>query len=167
MESSSLQNGKWKRKRYKEEDGVVPTSPSTPPSSPNRVARAPKCPRSFSPHENRRKGANLPHQRTLAPGGKVSPQSGIEQTGGKTGSYRPAVSSYRQAVRNRGAWLALGWRLTGGLFHLALASCRQALPVDIFLLLLAILGHSLIWIFGQSFPSTKRTQKMGISGIFR
>jgi len=24
---------KWKRKRYKEEDGVVPTSPSTPPSS--------------------------------------------------------------------------------------------------------------------------------------
>jgi len=47
MESSSLQNEKWKRKRYKEEDGVVPTSPSTPPSSPNRVARAPKYPRSI------------------------------------------------------------------------------------------------------------------------
>jgi len=109
----------------------------------------------------------LPHQRTQAPGGRVSPPGGIEQTVGKTGSYRPAVSSYRQAVRNRGAWLALGWRLTGGLFRLALASCRQALPVDIFLLLLAIPGHSLIWIFGQSFPSTKRTQKMGISGIFR
>jgi len=25
---------KWKRKRYKEEDGIVPTSHSTPPSSP-------------------------------------------------------------------------------------------------------------------------------------
>ena len=25
---------KWKRKRYKEEEGVVPTSPNTPPSSP-------------------------------------------------------------------------------------------------------------------------------------
>jgi len=167
MESSSLQNGKWKRKRYKEEDGAVPTSPSTPPSSPNRVARAPKCPRSFSPRENRRKGANLPHQQSMAPDGRVSPPGGIGQTEGKTGCYRPAVSSYRQAVRNRGAWLALGWRLTGGLFRLALASCRQALPVDIFLLLLAISGHSLIWILGQSFPSTKRTQKMGISGICR
>jgi len=124
-------------------------------------------PKIISPRENRRKRANLPHQRTLAPGGRVSPPGGIEQTGGKTGSYRPTVSSYRQAVHNRGAWLALGWRLTGGLFRLALASCRQALPVDIFLLLLAISGHSLIWIFGQSFPSTKRTQKMGISGIFR
>jgi len=40
-----LTKWKWKRKRYKEEDGVVPTSPSTPPSSPNRVAPAPKCPR--------------------------------------------------------------------------------------------------------------------------
>jgi len=104
----------------------------------------PKCQRFVSLRENRRKRANLPHQRTLAPSGRVSPLGGIEQTGGKTNSYRPAVSSYRQVVRNRGAWLALGWRLTGGLFRLALASCRQALPVDIFLLLLAIPGHSLV-----------------------
>jgi len=55
----------------------------------------PKYQRSFSPRENRRKGANLPHQRTMAPGGRVSPPGGIGQTGGKTGSYRPAVSSYR------------------------------------------------------------------------
>ena len=153
---------RWKRKRYKEEDGVVPTSPSTPPSSPNVFFVPPKCQRWVSLRENRRKGANLPHQRTMAPGGRVSPPCGIGQTGAKIGSYRLAVSSYRQAVRSRGAW-----RLTGGLFRLALASCRQALPVDIFLLLLAISGHSLIWIFGQSFPSTKRTQKMGISDIFR
>jgi len=144
MESSSLQNGNGRGRRHKEEDGVVPTSPSRPPSAPRRVVRAPKYPRSVSPRENRRKRANLPHQRTLAPGGKVSPPGGIEQTRGKTNSYCSAVSSYRQAVRNRGAWLALGWRLTGGLFRLALASCRQALPVDIFLLLLAIPGHSLV-----------------------
>jgi len=87
----------------------------------------PKCQRFVSLRENRRKRANLPHQRTLAPSGRVSPPSGIEQIGGKTNS--PAVSSYRQVVRNRGAWLALGWRLTGGLFRLALASCRQTLPI--------------------------------------
>ena len=153
-----LTKWKWKRKRYKEEDGVVPTSPSTPPSSPNVFFVPPKCQRSVSPRENRRKRANLPHQQTLAPGGRVSPPGGIEQTGAKL------AATARRLV---GAWLALGWRLTGGLFRLALASCRQALPVDIFLLLLAIPGHSLIWIFGQSFPPTKRTQKMGISGIFR
>jgi len=32
------------------------------------------------------------------------------------------------------ACLALGWRVAGGLFRLALASRRQALPVDNFLL---------------------------------
>jgi len=109
----------------------------------------------------------LTHQRKRAPGGRVSPPGASHQTGGKSCRYRPAVTKCRQAVTNSSACLALGWRLTGGLFRLALASCRQALPVDIFLLLLAISGHSLIWIFGQSFPSTKRTQKMGISGIFR
>jgi len=43
-------------------------------------------------------------------------------------------------------WLAVcsAWCLAGGLFRLALASRRQALPVDIFLLLLAIPGHSLV-----------------------
>jgi len=93
--------------------------------------------------------------------------------------WRLAEGSHRQAISSKqGAKLAAtarrcpvtarrfvigapGWRLTGGLFRLALASCRQALLVDIFLLLLAIPGHSLIWIFGQSFPSTKRTQKNG------
>ena len=144
MESSSLQNGNGRGKSYKEEERVVPTSPIRPPSAPKRVARAPKCPRSFSPRENRRKRANLPHQRILAPSGRVSPPGGSEQTGGKTISYRPAMSSYRQAVCNRGAWLALCWRLTGSLFRLALASCRQALPIDIFLLLLVIRGHSLV-----------------------
>jgi len=119
----------------------------------------PKCQRSDSLRENRRKRGHLTHQRKSAPGGRVSPPSASHQTGGKSCRYRPAVSSYRQAVRNKGACLALGWHLTGGLLRLALASCRQALPVDIFLLLLAISGHSLIWIFGQSFPSTKRTQK--------
>jgi len=126
-----------------------------------------KYQRFFSPHENRRKGVNLPHQRTLAPGGRVSPPGGIEQTGGKTGSYRPAMSSYRQAVRNRGAWMALGWRLTGSLFRLALASCRQALPVDIFLLL--CYSGSLISLdfFGTKLPIYKKDTKIGISDIFR
>jgi len=110
----------------------------------------PKCQRSVSSRENRRKRANLPHQQTLAPGGRVSPPGGIEQTGAKL------AATARRFVTG-----APGWHLTGGLFRLALALCRQALPVDIFFLLLAIPGHSLIWIFGQSFPSTKRTQKNG------
>jgi len=113
MESSSLQNGNGRGKSYKEEERVVPTSPIRPPSAPKRVARAPKCPRSFSPRENRRKRANLPHQRD--------------------------------------------WRL----FRLALASCRQALLVDIFLLLLAISGHSLVWIFITKLPIYKKDTKNG------
>jgi len=44
------------------------------------------------------------------------------------------VTKCRQAVTNSSACLALGWRVAGGLFRLALASRRQALPVDIFLL---------------------------------
>jgi len=52
---------KWKRKRYKEEDGVVPTSPNTPPSSPNVFFVPPKCQRNLSPRENKRKRANLPY----------------------------------------------------------------------------------------------------------
>jgi len=53
---------------------------------------------------------------------------------GKSSRYRPAVTKCRQAVTNSSACLALGWRVAGGLFRLALASRRQALPVDIFLL---------------------------------
>jgi len=45
MESPSLQNGSGRGKKYKEEERVVPTSPSRPPSAPKHVARAPKCPR--------------------------------------------------------------------------------------------------------------------------
>jgi len=56
MESSSLQNGKWKRKIYKEEYGLVPTSPNTPPSSQHRVARAPKCSRYVSLRKTEEKG---------------------------------------------------------------------------------------------------------------
>jgi len=45
MESSSLQNGNGRGKSYKEEEIVVPTNPSRPPSAPKRISRAPKCPR--------------------------------------------------------------------------------------------------------------------------
>jgi len=44
-------------------------------------------------------------------------------------------------VTNSGAWLALVWRL-------ALSLYRRALPVDSFVFLLAIPGHSFIWTFG-------------------
>jgi len=111
MESSSLQNGNGRGRRHKEEDGVVPTSPSRPPSAPRRVVRALKSPRCVSPRENRRKRANLPHQRKLAPGGRVSPPGASHQTGGKSSRYRPAVARCRQAVASSGAWLALVWRL--------------------------------------------------------
>jgi len=168
MESSSLQNWKWKRKRYKEEDGVVPTSPSTPPSSPNRVARAPKCPRSVSPRENRRKRANLTHQRKLPPGGSLSPPGASHQTVLKLCVYCPAVSRCRQAVscwkghfRMVGAWrLALeegvAWRCLCGARRLLFLPHLMS-----FCLLLATHDHSLVWIFG-TFPSTKRTQKWGL-----
>jgi len=95
---------RWKRKRYKEEDGAVPTSPSTPSSSPNVFFVPQKCQRSISPRENRRKRANLPHQRTLAHGGRVSLPGASHQTGGKSSRYRPTVT-------NSGAWLALVWCL--------------------------------------------------------
>jgi len=70
-------------------------------------------------------------------------------------------------VTNSSTCLALGWRVAGGLFCLALVSRRQALPVDIFLLLFAIPGHSLVWIFGTKLPIYKKDTKMVISGIFR
>jgi len=119
MESSSLQKWKRKRKRYKEEDGVVPTSPSTPPSSPNRIARAPKCPRFVSPRENRRKRANLTHQRKLPPGGSLSPPGVSHQTVLKLCVYRPAVSRCCQAVSC--------WR---GHFRLVVSLWRQAITVS-------------------------------------
>jgi len=51
--------------------------------------------------------------------------------------------------------------VAGGLFRLALALRRQALPVDIFLLLLAIPGHSFIWTFGAKLPIYKKDTKNG------
>ena len=50
---------KWKRKRYKEEEGVVPTSPSTPPSSPKRVCLRIPLPKIVSPRESRRNRFNF------------------------------------------------------------------------------------------------------------
>jgi len=95
---------RWKRNRYKEEDGVVPTSPSTPPSSPNVFFVPPKCQRWVSPRENRRKRANLPHQRKLAPGGSFSPPGASEKTVANLCIYRPIVYGCRQAVSHSVAW---------------------------------------------------------------
>jgi len=53
----------------------------------------------------------LTHQRKLAPEGSFSPPGASHQTGGNSSSYHPAVSQFRQAVTNSGAWLALVWRL--------------------------------------------------------
>jgi len=89
----------WRAQTYEmemeEEERVVPTSLSSPPSAPNRVARAPKCPRFVFPRENRRKRANLSHQRKLAPSGSLSPPGASEKIVGTTSSYRPAVSRCR------------------------------------------------------------------------
>jgi len=40
-----LTKWEWKGRKYKEEERVVPTNPTSPPSAPKRVARAPNCPR--------------------------------------------------------------------------------------------------------------------------
>jgi len=88
---------------------------------------------SFPPQKQKKKG-HLTHQRKQAPGRRVSLPGASHQTGGKSSRYRPAVTKCRQAVTNSSACLALGWRVAGGLFLLALASRRQALLVDIFLL---------------------------------
>jgi len=45
MESQGLVIGSGKGKRYKEEEGLVPTSPSRPQRDPKHVARAPNRPR--------------------------------------------------------------------------------------------------------------------------
>jgi len=94
-------------------------------------------------------------------------------------NWRLAEASHRQALASK-QWAKLlstaqQWRLAsaclapsgGGLLRLALALCRRALPVDIFALLLAILGHSFVWTFGAKLPMYKKDTKMGISGIFR
>jgi len=80
---------KWKRKRYKEEDRAVPTSPNTPPSSPNAFFVPPKCQRCVSPRENRKRRANMPHQQKRAPGERVSPPGASDKIVGKTTRYRP------------------------------------------------------------------------------
>jgi len=45
MESTNLQNEGGRGRRYIKEEGIVPISPSSPSSTPNRVVRAPKRPR--------------------------------------------------------------------------------------------------------------------------
>jgi len=45
MDSTSLQNEGGRGRRYKEEEGIVPTSPSSLPIVPNHVVQAPKRPR--------------------------------------------------------------------------------------------------------------------------
>jgi len=69
------------------------------------------------------------------------------------GSRSPPGNERLWRLAGTCAWLAPGG---DGLLRLALALCRQALPVDIFALLLAIPGHSFVWIFGQSFQSINR-----------
>ena len=163
MESWSLENGNGRGRRYKEEERVVPISPSIPPSAPRRVSRAPKCLRFVSPRENRRKRANLPHQRTLAPGRRVSPPGANQKTVGNTFRYRPAMSKCRQAVTSSGAWLVLVWRL-------ALAACsawRWLCVAGRFLLIFLLFSllfriTRLSGLLEQSFQSTKRIQKWGL-----
>jgi len=152
MESLSLQNGNGRGRRYKEEDGVVPTSPSRPPSAPRCVARAPKCPRSVSPRENRRKRVNLPHERKLAPGGSLSPPRNSEQTVGKASSYRPTMSRSDQAASSSGAWLAASstWRW--------LCVIGRFLLTFLLFSLLFRVTH-LSGLLEQSLQSRKRTQK--------
>jgi len=55
-----LTNGRNGREgRYKEEDEAVPTSLSTPPSSPKCVLRASTLPKMVSPRESRRNSFNF------------------------------------------------------------------------------------------------------------
>jgi len=128
----------------------------------------PKCQRSISPRENRRKRANLPHQRTLAPSGRVSPPGTSHQTGGKSSRYRPTLTKCCQAVTNNGTWLALVWRLalTVAVAWRCLCVVRRFLLTFLHFSLLFRVTH-LSGLLEQSFQSIKRTQKMGISGIFR
>jgi len=62
MESTSLRNESGRGKRYNEEEGIVPTSPNSPPNTPNHVVRAPKCPRWGSLAKTQRNRANMPNQ---------------------------------------------------------------------------------------------------------
>jgi len=95
--AQAYKNGNGIGRTHKEEDGVVPTSPSRPPRA----------------------------QRTLALGGRVSPPGASHQTGGKSSRYRLAMTKCRQAVTNSSACLALGWRSVplGSSFASPSASC--------------------------------------------
>ena len=157
MESSSLQNGNGRVRRYKEEERVVPTSSSRPPSAQRRVARALKCPRSFSPRENRRKRANLPYQQDC----RLTEASHRQELAAK--QWWKFAQTARRCPSTVRRWLtaAPGWRLAGGLLRLALALCRQVLPVDIFLLLLAIPSQSLVWIFWNKASHLQKGHKNG------
>jgi len=80
MERPSLQNGIGRGRRYKEEEGIVLTSPSKPPSAPKCVARPPKRLRWFSPYKNRRKKGQLATSAKVALGGSL-PSPGVSKEG--------------------------------------------------------------------------------------
>jgi len=98
MESTSLQNEGGRGRRYREEEEIVSTSPSTPSSAPKRVARAPKLPRSVSLAKTQRNRTNLPHQRkwSLAEASHRQAQAKKEKV--ESCRSHSAVPRCRQAV---------------------------------------------------------------------
>jgi len=58
--AQAYKNGSGRGRRYKEEERIVPTSPSSTPSIPNCVVQALKCSRLVSLAKTRRSRANFP-----------------------------------------------------------------------------------------------------------
>jgi len=110
MESSSLQNGNGRGRRHKEEDEVVPTSPSKPPSVPRRVVRAPKCPRCVSPRENRRKREPTCH---ISENWRLVEGSHRQVLAIKQGANFSGLAQRCPGPARRWAATAPGWRLSG------------------------------------------------------
>jgi len=106
MESSSLKNGNGRGRRYKEEERVVPTSPSRPLSVPRSVARAPKCPRWFSPRENRRKRATW----HISENWRLSHRQALTA---KQWPNFPSTAWRCPSAAKRWPVVAPGWRMSG------------------------------------------------------
>ena len=79
-------------RRYKEEERVVPTSPSRPPSSPKSVFRVLHGPRCVPLAQNRRKRANLPHQRGWRLAEVSEPPGDSSKTESFLFVHRPAMA---------------------------------------------------------------------------